>query len=71
MAKTRQIGAIVEALIGMKDQFYSNLSLNQMEALDDACNLLSKNFGDFTKYNYDCTIIGKKVVSFTPDSNTH
>lgn len=71
MAGFKQIGEVVEALIDIKDEFYSNLTYSQIDAINDACNLLSKILGDCTKYDYDYTIIGKKVVSTTPDNNTH
>lgn len=67
----KKVGGVVESLIRLKDQHYSELDQDQIDALNDACNLLSKNLGDFTKYRNDCVIVGSAMKSDSPDSDSH
>lgn len=50
------VGEVIETLIRIKDKVYSHLSFEERETLNDACNLLEKNLGNYSRYDYTCMI---------------
>lgn len=56
MEQTKMVGEVIETLIRIKDKVYGHLSFEEREALNDACNLLEKNLGNYSRYDYTCMI---------------
>lgn len=60
--KPKMIGEVIETLIRVKDKLYGQLTFEECEALNDACNLLEKNLGELTRYDYTCDVADSERV---------
>ena len=54
MEGNKTVGQVINTLIHIKDTMYGQLSLEEKNALDDACNLLYSQIGGSVYFD-DCT----------------
>lgn len=47
MNDRRYVGAVIEGLISIKDSYKDELCADELEAINDACNILSHRFNRF------------------------